>query len=91
MLPAGKLRVWKQWANFLSGPGLVVREIALDKADYTIIQGYILWFPTSVSLIVKLIRWDSDLAQGRLWNAGLVFGYAVPTSRVGKGIIRLAI
>jgi hypothetical protein len=39
MLRAGKLRVWKQWANL--HPRGVVGEIALDKVDYPIIQGYI--------------------------------------------------
>jgi hypothetical protein len=58
--------------KFSSGPGRVVGEIAQDKVDFPIIKGYIRWFLDQISLIMKLIGWDSHFAQGRLWNAQMV-------------------
>jgi hypothetical protein len=50
--------------KFSSGPGRVVGE--------TTVQGYIRKFLDQISLDVKLMGWDSDFAQERLWNAGMV-------------------
>jgi hypothetical protein len=67
MLLAGKLRVWKLWANLCQRGMRVVGKIAQDQADisnkFSRLHPLILK-TGEIGRIIKLIGWVSNLAQG---------------------------